>query len=240
MRLILQYPQGRSVIDSERAVPEWQSFQTLSEEECAAASRIGLHSRHFSLIPADLFDPADQEASLHQLGMKPGTATAVQTIPEWDARLVYSLESLSPGMPLASPPESIWRGLLFATRQLSSQFQQPGMLAMIIPGQLYLLAYDGRQLQFFNTFPTPDIHDYLYFILNGLDQWGQSPFHTPVHLAGHVVADSPLYGLLETYLRQVRMVDQHLLPSNWVHPHVSGTQFFDLLSFAACGSSADN
>ena len=114
------------------------------------------------------------------------------------------------------------------------------VLAMIIPGQLYLLAYDGRQLQFFNTFPTPDIHDYLYFILNGLDQWGQSPFHTPVHLAGHVVADSPLYGLLETYLGQVRMVDQHLLPSNWVHPHVSGTQFFDLLSFAACGSSADN
>ncbi|MEZ5030048.1 MAG: hypothetical protein R2787_01485 [Saprospiraceae bacterium] len=48
-------------------------------------------------IPADLFDPADQEASLHQLGMKPGTATAVQTIPEWMPGWCTSLESSSPG-----------------------------------------------------------------------------------------------------------------------------------------------
>ncbi|MEZ5030049.1 MAG: hypothetical protein R2787_01490 [Saprospiraceae bacterium] len=113
------------------------------------------------------------------------------------------------------------------------------MLAMIIPGQLYLLAYDAG-VPVLQYLPDPGYPRLPLFYPQWINQWGQSPFHTPVHLAGHVVADSPLYGLLETYLGQVRMVDQHLLPSNWVHPHVSGTQFFDLLSFAACGSSADN
>lgn len=240
MRLILQYPRGRSVFDPEHAAPTWQEVQVLSEADFSSFSRVAVHSSHFSLIPSSYFDPEDQEDSLVQLGMKKGMPTAVQAIPEWDAHLVFSLESLPAGQKPKSPPESIWRGLLYATRQLADHHQQAGMLAMITPGQLYLLAYAQQQLQFFNTFPTPDIHDYLYFLLNGLEQWGQSPFHTPVHLAGHVVADSPLYGLLANYLGEVRIIEQHALSSDPLHPDISGSQFFDLLSFASCGSSAEN
>lgn len=241
MAVILQYPFGRSQFDTEQHNPIWTSIADVSDLELNdhPTLQVGVHSKHFALIPSDYFDAEAAMSYLTQLGMPPNTPFAINAIPEWKAHLVFSLERL-PTVPPASVTWSVWRGLLYAGHAIAQQDANAGMLVHVTPGQIYLIGFEGETLQFFNTFPTRDIHDLLYFMLHGLDQWGKSPIHLPVHISGHFTIDSPLFKLLEGYFGNLHLVSTDLysgLPNSFTG---SGHQFFDLCSFAACVSSAEN
>lgn len=202
--------------------------------------RLALHSRHFTLIPSDYYDASAGRSYLTQLGMNADTDFAVNAIPEWKAHLLFSLE----GFPRqAERPQhiwSIWRGLLFAAHQLGQLDPEPSLFMHVTPGQIYLVAFEGDQLQFFNTFPVRDIHDHLYFLLHGLEQWGKSPVHTPVHISGHLTEDSPLYKLLEGYVGELSIIQKDIYANSSSADSYFSPQFFDLCSFVACVSSVEN
>lgn len=242
MAVILQYPFGRSQLEAEQSNPVWTSIADVSDLELNEnpTLQVGLHSKHFALIPAEYFEVDAAVSYLVQLGMSPNTPFAVNAIPEWKAHLVFSLERRPDISTDSGLVWSIWRGLLYAGHALAQQDANAGMFVHVTPGQIYLIGFEGEVLQFFNTFPTRDVHDLLYFMLHGLDQWGKSPIHIPVYASGHFTTDSPLFKLLEGYFGNLHLVSTDLysgLPKSLTG---IGHQFFDLCSFAACVSSAEN
>ncbi len=242
MSVILQYPFGRCTSDRHQKEPLWSAVSDLSDVDITAVppSLIALHSRHFSLIPADYYDADAGQSYLTQLGMSPETPFAVNPVPEWNGQLVFSLEA----WPKHSLPQqkiwSIWRGLFYAADLLSRTDPNPGVYMHVTPGQIYMVAFEGDTLQFFNTFPVRDIHDHLYFLLQGLEQWGKSPIHTPVFISGHLTVDSPLYTLMEGFIGNLSFVPEDLFPDSTTPQPQGNAQFFDLRSFVACVSSAEN
>lgn len=242
MAVILQYPFGRSQLEDEQSNPVWTSVADISDLELNdhPTLQVGVHSKHFALIPAEYFEVDAAVSYLIQLGMSPNTPFAVNAIPEWKAHLVFSLERM-PGTSTDSGLRwSTWRGLLYAGHTLAQQEANAGMFVHVTPGQIYLVGFDGESLQFFNTFPTRDIHDLLYFMLHGLDQWGKSPIHLPVHISGHFTIDSPLFKLLEGYFGNLQLVSADIFDGISASLAATGHQFFDLCSFVACVSSAEN
>lgn len=242
MAIILQYPFGRIQLTAGSGGPEWSPISDISSEELVepANTLIAVHSRHFTLIPDSYFDPEDTTAYLRQLGMPAQVGLAVNAIPEWQANLVFSLERLPEKPGNTEQILSLWRGLLFAAHVLSVQEKSPGLLVHITPGQVYLLGFEENDLQFFNSFPTRDIHDLLFFMLHGLDQWGKSPVHLPVFLSGHFTIDSPLFELIQGYFGTIRIVSPEVFRDLPETCGSVGHQFFDLCSFVMCESSAEN
>ncbi len=242
MSVILQYPFGRCTSEPFQDEPVWSVVSDLSEEDFREGNtlQLALHSRHFTLIPSDYYDAAAGLSYLTQLGMNPATPFSVNPVPEWNAYLLYSLEGYPRHSSLPNQTWSIWRGLLFAAHQLAQLDQNPGVYLHVTPGQIYMVAFEGDKLQFFNTFPVRDIHDHLYFLLHGLEQWGKSPVHTRVQISGHLTVDSPLYKLLEGFIGNISLIREDIFNESGDSQPILNAQFFDLRSFVTCVSSVEN
>lgn len=224
-----------SVYAPDQQAPFWHLGQSLdSKSGCYA-----IHSRHYSLVPEEFYDPADQRSYLQHLGMDDTYSTAVCYIPEWKGYLVYSLENAVLGKDSKLKPYSIWQPLLSHAAKVFDLHGETGICAHVTPNQLYLIAGATGSLKFINAFSVREPNDCLYFLLYGAEQMHLPAATIPVWLTGQFIEDSPLFSLLAQYLGGLK--PQPSLFSQL--PGLEGTerhQYIDLSSFAACVSSVES
>ncbi len=243
MRIRLQYPgflidlhpdeQVKTTLYSSDFPPFWA---IPSSKDSSMASFYAIDSRHFSLIPAELYDPEYQKSYLIQLGMDNNCRAAESYVPQWKAYLVYSLENDIHGEEPNYILHSVWEGLFAYAFFVFKDSSQNGLVVHVTPNQLYLIGGDIHTLQFFNSFSVRDPLDCLYFILQAIERVKIDTPNIPVWLSGQFVEDSQLYKLLEQYIKNLS-----LAPASPVQlpgltsepPH----QYGDLSSFVACVSS---
>lgn len=198
---------------------------------------LAVHSRHFTLIPRELTLEDLGSDPLVQLGMSPDCPFASVSLDEWQATLLYSLESVNGGGFGHVTPSSIWQPLLVYFSELVNSMGSATVLVHLTPGRCHIVAGGPGRLHFFNTFAVKDPADLLYFTLKTLQEWKKSPESIPVRLSGHFEAGSPVFTLLSQYI-----VDLEVAPAAGLvlegldafPPH----RYIDLSSFAACASSA--
>ncbi|WP_198172712.1 DUF3822 family protein [Hymenobacter ginkgonis] len=207
--------------------------------------RIALAGRAFTLLPAPLFRPGDE---------------ALYLAPHY--ALAPTEEALAYPLPLAAPATDVVS--LFAANQaltswldatygpagrllpssaalLAGLLNQPG--SAITTRQLYLSLADqeltavvlGPQLEFCNVFAISTAEDVVYFTILVMQELGLNPDQDAVTVWGELTADSPIFTLLGTYVRQVRFGARPFgLQYSYRLNELADYRHFDLFSLAFC------
>lgn len=112
---------------------------------------------------------------------------------------------------------------------------KPTLSAHIENGILHVLHSDVDNFKYYNQFTCLNENDYLYFILLAFKELGLKPEEHRLFLSGRVDKLSPIYQLIQNYIRDVEIANPYLLSiadNGPQKPHY----YYDLYATAICGS----
>jgi len=85
----------------------------------------------------------------------------------------------------------------------------------IQPGHFELVVTHGQKLLLFNSFEYASPEDFLYYLLFTMEQLNLNPETASVWLLGTITAESPLYAMAYTYIRNLALYDASALVAKW-------------------------
>lgn len=99
-----------------------------------------------------------------------------------------------------------------------------------------LVIFDGRQLNYFNTFSFRNPEDVAYYLIFVLEQLNFNPEKIPLVLLGTVELGNEVSELLLRYVRHVETgLRNEAYSYSYVLNHLPPQSFFPLLNFFSCG-----
>ncbi|MDO7876200.1 DUF3822 family protein [Hymenobacter sp. ASUV-10] len=239
-----------AVVDSER-----RKFVALEEYELPTAAlpamaeqhdflgrrgwnevRLAVTGRAFTLLPAPLFRPGDEEAALRLHHVLPATETARHFVhPNLELVNIYAADTSLTDW-LSDTYGNSGRVLHHTSALLAGVAHQrpagsPRRLYLNLGhGELTLIVL-GQYLEYCNVFAFTTAEDVLYYTILVMQELGLNPDQDEVAVWGELLHDSAIFSLLRTYLRQVRLgprppAVQYSYRLDDVFEH----RYFDLLS----------
>lgn len=208
--------------------------------------RLGLGSRAFTLLPAPLFRAGDEAAYLaaHHALAPSETALAYPlplAAPATDVVALFAADSgldhwlhdtYGPAARLLPQPVALlagWlhqRGPAVPVRQLYLSLAYQELTAVVL----------GARLEFCNVFTVSTPEDVVYFTILVMQELGLSPDQDFVTIWGELTGDSAVFGLLGTYVRNLRFGTRPFgLRYTYRLNELAEHRYFDLFSLALAG-----
>ena len=200
------------------------------------AVRLAVTGRAFTLLPAALFRPGDEEAALrlHHLSL-PGETVRHTTHPGLELVNVFAADAALADW-LAATHGATGRLLHHTSAFLAGLMHQRGATA---PRRLYLnpgaqeltLVVLGQHLEYCNVFSCSTAEDVVYYTILVMQELSLDPDQDEVTVWGELTPDSAIFSLLRTYVRNVRFGTR---PGNVQYSYrlhdVFEYRYFDLFS----------
>lgn len=204
------------------------------------AVRLAVTGRAFTLLPATLFRPGDEATAL-RLHHTPTPAETVRhtTHPGLELVNVFAADTALTDW-LASTHGATGRLLHHTSALLAGLVHQRGAAAprrlYLNPGQQELtLVVMGQQLEYCNVFSCTTAEDVVYYTILVMQELSLDPDQDEVTVWGELTPDSAVFGLLRTYVRNVRFGPR---PGNVHYSYrlndVFEYRYFDLFSLHFC------
>jgi hypothetical protein len=200
------------------------------------AVRLAVTGRAFTLLPAPLFRPGDEEAALrlHHLSL-PGETVRHTTHPSLELVNVFAADAALADWLLAAHGAT-GRLLHHTSALLAGVVHQRGAAAprrlYLNPGQQELtLVVLGQHLEYCNVFPCTTAEDVVYYTILVMQELSLDPDQDEVTVWGELMPDSAVFSLLRTYVRNVQFGPR---PGNVQYSYrlndVFEYRYFDLFS----------
>lgn len=194
-----------------------------------------------TLVPQRLFNEQKKTAYLEQAtAIAPGEAVLSDTLQDFGFQNIYLIPQAAerffrqafPGCRIFHVGSALLEGI----RKLASLKEGPQAYAHIRGGLVFVLAFEDKNLLFFNAFPFQNAKDAIYYLLLAYQQFGFKPGRDPAYLSGQLLEDSEIYREAFRYIKNLHFVDPpaffHIGPKLSAAPrHFS----FDLLGLSLCG-----
>ncbi|MBD2720618.1 DUF3822 family protein [Hymenobacter armeniacus] len=204
------------------------------------AVRLAVTGRGFTLLPAPLFRPGDEEAAL-RLHHAPSPTETVRhtTHPGLELVNVFAADARQADWLTATHGAS-GRLLHHTSALLAGLVHQRGAAA---PRRLYLnpgpqeltLVVLGQHLEYCNVFSCTTAEDVVYYTILVMQELHLDPDQDEVTVWGELMPDSAIFSLLRTYVRNVRFGPR---PGNVQYSYrlndVFEYRYFDLFSLHFC------
>lgn len=198
--------------------------------------RLAVTGRAFTLLPAPLFRPGDEEAALRLHHVLPATETARHFVhPNLELVNIYAADSNLTDW-LTDTYGNSGRLLHHTSALLAGVAHQrpagsPRRLYLSLGQSELTLIVLGQYLEYCNVFAFTTAEDVLYYTILVMQELGLNPDQDEVTVWGELLHDSAIFSLLRTYLRQVRLgarppAVQYSYRLDDVFEH----RYFDLLS----------
>ncbi|GAB3636358.1 hypothetical protein GCM10027422_19480 [Hymenobacter arcticus] len=210
-----------------------------------ARLRLALAGRACPLLPAPLYRTGDEATylALHQ-ALAPAEEALAYTLhlpaPATDMVSLFAAPaSLTAWLHTVHGPSA--RLLPQAVALLGGLLHQRGPGPA--PRQLYLNLIDqeltavvlGSQVEFCNSFTISTAEDAVYYTILVMQELGLNPDQDPVTIWGELTSDSATFGLLSTYVRNLRFGSRPFgLKYFYYLNEVADYRHFDLFSLAFC------
>ncbi|RZK50310.1 MAG: DUF3822 family protein [Hymenobacter sp.] len=208
--------------------------------------RVAVGGGAFTLLPAPLFRPGDEDGYLrlhHELApteravayaLPPASpAHELVSIFAADAALLDWLRAThGPEARLVHHTSSLLAGLLYqqgptAPARCSNSCRAGAELTLLVL---------GGQLEFCNVFTVSTPEDIAYYTILTMQELGLSPDQDAVTVWGELTSDSATYSLLSTYVRHLRFGNRPFgLHYSYRLNELAENQYFGLFSLAFCG-----
>ena len=209
-----------------------------------ARVRVAL-SGAFTLLPAPLFRPGDEEAylRLHHTVAPTEQAIAYAQPPSSPAHELVSIfvantaladwlrATHGPTARLVHHTSALLAGLLHQRGPIATTRQ----LYLHLAGQELTLAILGAQLEFCNVFAISTPEDVVYYTILAMQELGLSPDQDAITVWGELTSDSAVFNLLSTYVRHVLFGGRPFgLHYSYRLNELAESQYFELFSLAFC------
>lgn len=175
------------------ASPDWLGpgsvFTTPELQRRYGGAEIALMTPKFALVPAAFLLPGEEREALSEVcDLAPGDEVRVCDVPQFGAKLVYSLsvgETLSKVIAQSLSAEvlpEIW----FLLRALGEVEEYNRIVASVADGRLYLAISQGKTLLLANSYPAPDFTTAEYYLFLAVKRLQINPeasavwFRTPL------------------------------------------------------------
>lgn len=203
--------------------------------------RIAFMSDRQTLIPGTLYEPAGHEHYLSVLfGIKSDEHIFSDSVESMDAYQVFSM----PEVIYKAVDSHLDRRRIFchATVFIQSIFvnysrqHHTKVFINIRTGNLDILVYNGRQVQYFNSFRQQCPDDIVYFLIFIMEQLNLNPEQVPVVVLGETSDDGHLEELIFTYVRHVEFGKRgNFFKFSHVLDDIPAHSRFVLFNFLSCG-----
>lgn len=226
------------------------SFRDFLDAVCTAAPwlrgsfksvKIAYDGRKSTLVPALLFDLDEKEQYLNfnfkhdqddlvcSDHLLPLDAWQVFTVP---ATILDATNDFFPKSRVIHASslliESVWINY-------KNRISTPHVFLHVRDPLFDLMIFDGRQMNYFNTFPFRTAEDVTYYLVFVLEQLGSNPETIPLVLLGDITGNA-LPELLLRYIRHVETGKRNAAYSySYVLNHLPPQAYFPLLNFFSCG-----
>jgi hypothetical protein len=200
------------------------------------AVRLAVTGRAFTLLPAPLFRAGDEMAALRlHHSLSPIETVRHTTHPGLELVNVFAANAALADW-LTATYGATGRLLHHTSALLAGIVQQRGAAA---PRRLYLnpgpqeltLVVLGQHLEYCNVFACTTAEDVVYYSILVMQELGLDPEQDEVTVWGELMPDSTVFGLLRTYIRNVRFGPR---PGNVQYSYrlndVFEYRYFDLFS----------
>ena len=119
-------------------------------------------------------------------------------------------------------------------RYRHSEFRNP-VFVNVRDGSFDIIVLKEGKLYYCNSFDWKANEDLVYFLIFVLDQLDLNPENVPVLLSGSIDPASPLFELLQRYIRHVDLIKNPEAPKQGIAiPHENEYKFYDLLNPGLC------
>ncbi len=170
-----------------------------------------VHNHWAALSPRRLFDPADLATHLKLL-LPPGDYRYQWTeLPGLGVYLIYALDPAAQQLlSLYFPGQLIRHWAEYWINQCHALVfdRQPAVCLHVRAQSSQLLVFDHQELQFYNSFPTPNPVDVLYFTLLAYEQCRLRPADTPLWVTGDLAENGETWRWLNRYISQLRRLPE--------------------------------
>jgi hypothetical protein len=204
--------------------------------------KIAFDGKKSTLIPAALFDPEDKEhyfrfnftqekdELIRCDHLIPLDAWSVFTLPQ---NIQSATQDVFPKSKVIHASslliESVW--INYKNRTSS-----PHIFLHVREHLFDLMIFDGRQMNYFNTFPYQNPEEVTYYLIFVLEQLNFNPETIPLLLLGNVETGDGLYELLRQYVRNVETGRRNeAYKYSYVLNQLPVQSFYPLLNFFSCG-----
>jgi hypothetical protein len=204
--------------------------------------KIAYHGKNSTLVPALLFDPEAREQYLKfnftpnqddlilSDHLMPLDAYQVFTVPE---RMMEAAKHIFPKSKIVHFSslliESVWISY-------KNRINSPHVFLHLREQLVDIMIFDGRQMNYFNTFTFQSPEDVVYYLIFVMEQLNFNPEMIPLVLLGDVATGE---GLSELLLRYVRHIETGRRNESYRYSYilnqVPSHTLFPLLNFFSCG-----
>lgn len=108
------------------------------------------------------------------------------------------------------------------------------LIALVDNSRLHLMYAKDTQFLYYNQFDCMDENDYLYFISLAYKEMKLNPDTAMLELSGKVDFDSPIYKLLQGYIRNVDLMRSSILDVKDLRYKAKQHYYLDLFATAIC------
>jgi len=204
--------------------------------------KIACNGKKSTLIPAKLFDPVekeqylkfnfklDQDEQILQDHLMPLDAWQIFTVP---GDILSATKEFFPKSKMVHASglliESIWINY-------KNHINSPHIFLHVQERLFDLMIFDGRKMDYFNTFSFQNQEDVTYYLIFVMEQLNFNPESAPLILLGDVEKVDGLSDLLHQYVRNIETVRRNASYHysyilNQLPPHAC----FPLFNFFSCG-----
>lgn len=112
------------------------------------------------------------------------------------------------------------------------QSHNEGLIGYVSNDKLHLTYSNTEGFRFYNQFDCYYAHDYLYYLLLIMNEFGLDHQNYIVKIGGDIQRDSELFNLLNKHVRHLQFVDEKIKVTSQVGGNTS--QFYDLYLCKTC------
>jgi hypothetical protein len=204
--------------------------------------KIAYDGQKATLVPALLFDPDSRDQYLkfnynqehnEMIGhdhLMPLDAWQIFTVPQSVLEVTREFFPKTRVIHYSSLLiESVWINY-------KNRINSPHLFLHVREPVFDLMIFDGRQMEYFNTFPFQNPEDVAYYLIFVLEQLNLNPESIPVVFMGNAEQGNELSELLRRYVRHVVEAGRNEAYSySYILNRIQPQSFFPLFNFFSCG-----
>lgn len=203
---------------------------------------IMIENNRSTLIPSLLFDPSEKQTYLDFIHEKDDTTeTLFDRLPQLDMVNVYgaSANLLEAGLQVFPGAKTFHHStaLIYSIcLNFKNRLSRGKAFIYVRESDFDLLIFDGKQLNYFNSFHLMVPGDLIYYVIFVMEQLGLNPEETEVALMGNIDRDSEIYELLYRYIRNIEFVKRNTsFKYSYVFNEIPAHYFYPLFNIRLCG-----
>jgi hypothetical protein len=201
-----------------------------------------IENNRSTLIPSLLFDPAEKQTYLDFVHEKDdSTETLYDRLPQLDIVNVYgaSANLLEAGLQVFPGAKTFHHStaLIYSIcMNYKNRINREKAFIYVRETDFDLLIFDGKQLNYYNSFHLMAPGDLVYYVIFVMEQLGLNPEETEVALMGNIDMDSEIYALLYRYVRNIEFVKRNTaFKYSYVFNDIPAHHFYPLFNIRLCG-----